>query len=198
MHPIYKIGILIIILLIINHLHPLKDHFNINNLTNPFIKIDNKQINIIHKFINNLIIKNINYDELINYKWNIRPTPINNILQKLIVDYILTVFNNSKFSSYNIKLLNNIEYYNSHKGNYIPNIKFKITIKNNEEYTYIMELELFLHNTNKIDIINLKINDIINPNQNNESNIDSIFIKAPIDENYSEDSLIPTINNISD
>lgn len=200
MQPIYKIGILIFILFVINYLHPLKNQFNIKNLTNPFNKnTDSGQINMIYKHINNLIVKNIDYNELINCKWNTKPYLINYNLEKIIIDYISTIFNNTNFKSHNIEIFKKYNYYILYKGVYIPNINFKIIIHSTaEEYTYIMDIELFIHNSNKIDIINLKINDVLNPNQINESNIDSIFIKAPINENYSEDSLIPTINNISE
>lgn len=220
MQTIYKIGILIIILIFINHLYPLKNHFDLNNLKDYFNKTSNniKLINLIYKHNNNLIVKNIDYDELINYKWNIKPIPINYIIKKNIIDYISYIYNNSKINSKNIEIINNVNYYNSYKGNYIPNIIFEIIIKNNkEEYKFIMETELFLHNqrhtqatpsrvnpyatdynSNKIDIINLKINNIINPNEPINQKEDSIFLNIPMNENYSEDSLIPTINNISE
>lgn len=201
MQTIYKIGILIIILIFINYLYPLKNHFDLNNLKDYFNKNSNniKLINSIYKYNNNLIVKNIDYDELVNYKWNIKPTPINYLIRKNIIDYISNIYNNSKINSINIEIINNVNYYISHKGSYIPNIIFEITIKDTkEEYKFIMETELFLKNSNKIDIINLKINNIINPNEPIKYKQDSIFLNVPMNENYSEDSLIPTINNISE
>lgn len=208
MQTIYKIGFLIIILLIINHLHPLKKNFNLNNLIEQFNKTKNiKQINMIHKYINNLIIKNIDYNELINYTWTLKPVIIDELLEKSITEYILNLFKNPNFNGYNIKIINKSNYYITFNGSYIPNINFKLNIKSKfEEYIYFMDIELFIHNNNsKIDIVNLKINNITNNINDNDINIEnilttendnSVFLNVPNIDPISEDSLIPTINNI--
>jgi len=208
MQTIYKIGFLIIILLIINHLHPLKKNFNLNNLIEHFNKSkDIKQINLIYKYVNNLIVKNIDYNELINYTWTLKSQKINDLLEKSITEYILNLFKNPNFNGYNIKIINISNYYTTFNGSYIPNINFKINIKSkNEEYIYFMNIELFIHNDNsKIDIVNFKIDNISNNINDNDINIEnilttendnSVFLNVPNIDPVTEDSLIPTINNI--
>jgi hypothetical protein len=144
---------------------------------------------------------------LINYTWTLKSQKINDLLEKSITEYILNLFKNPNFNGYNIKIINISNYYTTFNGSYIPNINFKINIKSkNEEYIYFMNIELFIHNDNsKIDIVNFKIDNISNNINDNDINIEnilttendnSVFLNVPNIDPVTEDSLIPTINNI--
>ena len=238
--------ILLIIIYLINYLSNNKIINLINKLKN---KIENFTISIPFSrqkdfpYINNYNYNMDNFDDntyylynfidsLIkpnNYYYNLAYNNINMIkaddrLTMKILDYLNIILNSNQFIFNNIKLLNDIYYYESEYGKNIELFKIisETYFKNKYLGKLIFSIELFINNNNlNINIINIKLIGNYSSNKNNNKNkndninfvndkntfinddlFDKIFIKTNNSNNNNNNdtdaSLIPSIIDISE
>ena len=210
MKPIYKIACLIVILIVIIYLKPNTfglDKF-INNLNIKKVN-NNSLINIVCTYINSLNNSYFDYENIIEQKTYMKPKKNNKHLTKIITNFINKTFIIRDVYIHNVKIVEPIEYYEINNGIYVPNIIFQIEIisdiLHDSSYRLELSMDLFVISHTNISILGIKTNNIISINDNNKNNdFDSIFIKLDNnnipehvnDNNYSDDSLIPTIDDI--
>jgi hypothetical protein len=208
--------ILIIILFLINHfsngqiLTTLKRIFNschakIESFTSKRNKSsNNKDINDndIYEFINSLITKNdIDYES----SSNIKKSKVSKEIESYIIDNLSKLFNNNKYFFSNIKLNQDLYYYENIKGKEIEPFIFTTNILQNNKNigNYTLVIDCFLrYDKDPLIIKNLKIIKIQNDIEQKPIQISNndLFIKSPNNnisfQNNETDSLIPSIDEI--
>lgn len=221
MQQIYKIIVLCLILLMINFLKP--SSFNIKTIINNILskkQIMNNYtlINVVCNYVNSLNNSNFDYQNIIEQKIYMKPKKNNKFITKIINNFINKTFIIKNIYISNVLLLEEIKYYEINNGIYVPNIKFQIDmisdLISDSSYRFIISMDLYIISNTNIVILGIKTDDIITMNENKQNDFNSIFIKMPevnnnileghinnnmldvYNKNYSEDSLIPTIDDI--
>jgi hypothetical protein len=191
MKPIYKIVCLVCIVLAIVYLKP--DTFGLNkilnNLTIRKVKND-KLINIVCSYINSLNNNHFDYDNIIEQKSYLKPKKNNRYITKIVNNFINKTFIIKDVYIHNVKILEPINYYEINNGVYVPNIKFQIEIisdlLHDSAYRLEISLDLFIISHTNISILGIKTDNIISLTENKQTDFDSIFIKLPNDTGINE------------
>lgn len=166
----------------------------------------------IYEFINSLVTKNVNNFEL---------TPSNNERMKVdkdlelyIINNLLVIFNCNKYFFSDIKLNQDLFYYENYKGKEFEPFIFTTDIFNNDIIlgNYTLVIDCFLRYDKKNDPLTIKSIKIIKKNtlDKNQQIVkqleipnNDLFIEPPINvnkkvtfQNNETDSLIPSIDEI--
>lgn len=177
----------------------------------PYINNSNldKETYEIYEFINSIITKNTNIYELTSS--SSKRIKVNNNVQNEILNKLSSLFNKN-YSFNNIKLNQDIYYYDNHRGKELEPFIFTADIMNNNKFinNYTFLINCFLRydvKNNLLSITNLKIikKNILHENtispfiKNN--NLNETFIKSSkkvsFENNDTDNSLIPSIDDIS-
>lgn len=135
------------------------------------INPNDEDLYLLYRFVNNMVMPNINIYEIINNKKS-KKTLVDDKLNNEILDQIKKMFNTNGYKFANIKILTPINFYQTFRGKYLETFYFSSDVTHLEKQlgTIIIGIESFLREDETSDKNMVRYLSIINVELGKKSN----------------------------